>query len=171
MVVRRITASEIEHSLDHFVDLLVDSVESGASVGYLLPFDRKLAEDFWRVNIAEVAAGTRIVIAAFDGDDVAGAVHLALAMRPNSMHRAEVQKLLVHTRHRGQGLARRLMQAAEEEAVANGRTLLILDTKEGDAAEGLYEKLGYVRVGAIPRYVRSTRGDGWDATVVFYKQL
>ncbi len=171
MNIRRVTASELESSLPHFIELLTDSVESGASVGYILPLDRNHVEDFWRNVIHEMAAGTRVVLAALDGDEVAGAVHLAFAMRPNSMHRAEVQKLLVHTRHRGKGIAKRLMSAAEAEALTHGRTLLILDTKLGDAAEGLYEKLGYVRVGEIPKYVRSTRGDGWDATVVFYKHL
>jgi len=171
MHIRRVTALEIESSFDRFVDLLADSVESGASVGYVLPLDRRVCEDFWRTIVSETAAGTRIVLAAFDGEDVAGAVHLALAMRPNSMHRAEVQKLLVHTRHRGRRLARRLMQALETEALAQGRTLLVLDTKLGDAAEELYTKIGYRRVGEIPRYVRSTSGSGWDATIVFYKHL
>jgi len=169
VIIRRAGTGELRSSAD-FVDLLIDAVDSGASIGYLAPLDRDLAEEYWRDVCAEVEAGTRIVIAAFVDGVPAGVVQLALVTKPNAPHRAEVQKLLVHTRHRGQRIARRLMEVIEDEAVANGRTLLVLDTKKGDVAEGLYEKLGYIRVGEIPRYVIDEAGE-FHATVVFFKDL
>jgi acetyltransferase len=48
--------------------------------------------------------------------EVAGSVQLALVQKENGRHRAEVQKLLVHSRFRNQGLGRRLMDAIEREA-------------------------------------------------------
>ena len=45
---------------------------------------------------AEVAAGTRILLAAWDDATLVGTVMLEFASSPNQPHRAEVQKLLVH---------------------------------------------------------------------------
>ncbi|HYO75202.1 MAG TPA: GNAT family N-acetyltransferase [Thermoanaerobaculia bacterium] len=169
-MIRTVTSQEIESGLADFVELLRDAVASDASIGYFPPLDPDVAVQFWRSAAADVAAGTRIVLAAYVEGELAGSVQLALALRPNSRHRAEVQKLLVHTAHRGQGLARRLMSALEAEALASGRTLLVLDTKKGDLAEQLYEKLGFIRCGEIPAFVTNSAG-GFDTTVVFYKHL
>jgi len=62
------------------------------------------------------------------------------------------------------------MEAAEREARAEGRTLLVLDTVTGDAAERLYERLGWMRVGVIPNYALYPDGRPCDTTV-FYKEL
>lgn len=171
MQLRVLGRDEIDESLDALVELLSDAVDSGASVGYLPPLAREAAVEFWRVAAAEVAAGTRIVIAAHGpGGDIAGVVHLALATKPNALHRAEVQKLLVHRTYRGRGIGRRLMAAVEREALARQRTLLVLDTVKGDVAEGLYERIGYVRAGEIPDYAMGASGQ-MHSTIVFYKQL
>jgi len=69
-------------------------------------------------------------------------VQLALATQPNAQHRAEVQKLMVHTRARRQGIGQALMTAVEVIARAAGRTLLVLDTRRGDGSEQLYLKDG-----------------------------
>ena len=50
-----------------------------------------------------------------------------------------------------------------------GKTLLVLDTAS-DAAERLYERLGWQRVGVIPGYALWPAGGSVD-TVIFYKQL
>jgi GNAT superfamily N-acetyltransferase len=97
-------------------------------------------------------------------------VQLALVTKQNGLHRAEVQKLLVHTDFRQRGIARALMSAVEEAARAVGRTLLVLDTEQGSIAEQLYERCGYARSGIIPHYALSTDGS-LITTVVFYKLL
>jgi ribosomal protein S18 acetylase RimI-like enzyme len=97
-------------------------------------------------------------------------VQLALATKENGRHRAEVQKLLVHTRFRRRGIARSLMSAVEKAALRMGRTLLVLDTEEGSPAERPYEKCGYARAGIIPQYARSAEGS-LISTVIFYRLL
>lgn len=79
---------------------------------------------------------------------------LDLDTPPNQQHRAEIGKLLVHPDARWQGIARALMLIAEDAARREGRTLLTLDTRTGDAAEPLYLSLGYVVVQRIPGFAR-----------------
>jgi hypothetical protein len=62
------------------------------------------------------------------------------------------------------------MAAAEDEARAAGKTLLVLDTVTGDAADRLYTRLGWSRVGVIPNYALYPDGRPC-ATTFFYKEL
>jgi acetyltransferase len=166
-----LTAAPSDNRRESLIELLRDSVEGGASVGFLAPLKHELAEVFWRDVLREVETVNRAIIIALTEDgEVAGSVQLALVQKENGRHRAEVQKLLVHSRYRNRGLGRRLMNAIEHEAQQRGITLLVLDTIEGELAEQLYLKLGYVRVGEIPNYASFPDGRLW-ATVIFYKEL
>jgi len=97
-------------------------------------------------------------------------VQVILALPPNQPHRAEIAKLLVHRSARRRGIAQLLMERAEAEARAEGKTLLVLDTVTGDDAERLYERLGWTRVGVIPGYALYPDGRPCDTTV-FWKSL
>jgi ribosomal protein S18 acetylase RimI-like enzyme len=119
---------------------------------------------------AEAEQGRRLVLAAFDDGRVVGTVQVILALPPNQPHRGEIAKLLVHRSARRRGIAELLMQHAEAEARAEGRTLLVLDTVTGDAAERLYTRLGWTRVGVIPGYALYPDGRPCDTTV-FFKEL
>jgi ribosomal protein S18 acetylase RimI-like enzyme len=153
------------------IELLRDSVEGGASVGFLAPLKRETAGAFWQDVLREVGSPYRVIlVATTEQGEVAGSVQLALGQKENGRHRAEAQKLLVHRRYRQHGLGRRLMDAIEHEAQQRGITLLVLDTIAGELAEQLYLKLGYVRVGEIPNYASFPDGRLW-ATVIFYKEL
>jgi GNAT superfamily N-acetyltransferase len=149
--------------------LLIDAVDSGAAVGFVAPLAREEALSYWGKIRSSLDDGLLLFGAYRDGRLV-GSVQLSCAWQPNGRHRAEIQKLFVHTSVRRQGIARALMTAAEQRGLRLGRWLLILDTRLGDQAEPLYEKLGYVRVGTIPDYAMNSRG-GFSPTVVFYKRL
>lgn len=168
--ITRLTAPQAHDLLDALVDLLRDSVDGGASVGFLPPLDSAEARAYWDGILAEVAAGSRLLLAAFADDQLAGSVQLELVQKPNGRHRAEVAKLLVHSRFRQRGMAQALMRAVEDEAREYGRTTLVLDTRQGDKAEGLYRKLGWTEAGVIPRFALNGDG-GVDPTVFFYKLL
>ncbi len=150
--------------------LLRDAVEGGASVGFMVPLPEAIVSDFWSGVFAEVAAGGRLLLVAREQGRVIGSVQLELAQRPNSRHRAEVQKLLVLRSHRGRGLGSALMAVAEDFARLQHRTLLVLDTSATGNAIGLYARCGYTRVGVIPRYAKDPDGPFID-TVVYYKEL
>ncbi len=128
------------------------------------------AESFFTHVVDEIERSQRILLAAFLNDELIGTVQIVFASPPNQPHRADVAKLLVHRSARGQGIARRLMLAAEQAALEAGRTLLVLDTVTGGTAESLYEKLDWIKVGVIPNYALFPDGQ-LCATTVFYKSL
>jgi ribosomal protein S18 acetylase RimI-like enzyme len=156
---------------DDLIDLLQDVVDHGASVSFVSPLAHSVAEAFWRKVESEVAAGQRIVIAAWVGERVVGCVQLALSMPINGAHRAEVQKLLVHSAFRQRGIAKTLLTQLDREALSAGRTLLVLDTEQGSVAEAIYERYGYQRAGVIPNYAMNGAGEKLIATVIFYREL
>ncbi len=168
--IESLTEEEARPLVPQLVALLQDSVQNGSSVGFLPPLAFGTAEEYWLETLSEVARGQRILLVSSEAGDVTGCVQLALATKQNGLHRAEVQKLLVHTRFRNRGIARALLAQAEEAARAAGRTLLVLDTEQGSVAERLYAKCGYTRSGVIPQYALSAEGS-LITTVVFYKLL
>lgn len=153
-----------------FVDLLIDVVENGASIGFLPPLSQDDALTYWQSRINGIKSGKIVLLVAHRDDVITGCVQLALEQRFNGNHRAEVQKLMVHTTHRRQGIGRELMVALEQFANSNGRTTLILDTRHGDPSELLYQSMDYVQAGIIPQYARSADGT-LHSTVFYYKLL
>jgi acetyltransferase len=170
LAVVELNAADARSALPALVELLRDAVAHGASVGFLPPLDAAIAQAFWAEVSAEVATGDRILLVAQRAGAIVGTVQLALARKPNAHHRAEVQKLLVASSQRRQGIGAMLMAHVEQTARRHNRTLLVLDTLQGCDAERLYRRLGYQEAGRIPDYVYL--GDGSQgATVVFYRSL
>jgi GNAT superfamily N-acetyltransferase len=170
MHIERLTSEQTHACLPDLIRLLQDAVEGGASVGFLPPLSDDQARQYWSGIVPDVDKGSRIVLVAMEDGGVIGTVQLELAQKPNAAHRAEVQKLLVHRDHRGKGIAGELLNVIEAAARAANRTLLVLDTIEGDTAERLYRRLGWIEAGVIPQFARGAAGT-LDATVIFYKLL
>lgn len=167
VVVRRLAGTELRAQLDGLAAVLADCVAGGASVSYMDPFSHDQARTAFEGFAAEVDQGRRLLLAAFSGGTVVGTVQVILAVPPNQPHRGEIAKLLVHRSARRQGVAELLMERAEAEARAEGKTLLNLDTVTGDAAERLYARLGWQRVGVIPGYALYPDGRVCDTTIFF----
>jgi ribosomal protein S18 acetylase RimI-like enzyme len=158
-------------SVDRLAQILQACVHEGASIGFVMPFERNEARAYWLDRVAAPhAAGAKLVLIATLGDDVAGTAQLDLDSMPSKRHHAEVSKVLVDPAFRRAGIARALMQEIERRAAREGRWLLTLDTA-GDAAEALYRSLGYVFAGAIPNYARNAFDESYDATRLMYKDL
>ena len=151
-------------------EVLIDCVHGGASVGFLAPLSREKAEAFWSRLVESAARGETRVIAARRDGIVVGTVLVHLAMPENQPHRGEIAKLLVRRSARRRGLARALLERAEAEAKAAGKTLLVLDTVVGGEAEALYRTAGWVEVGVIPDYALWPDGRPVDTTV-FWKRV
>ncbi|MGC9473869.1 GNAT family N-acetyltransferase [Streptomyces sp. WG4] len=167
MIVDRVDEQGLTALLERLAGLLTDTVEGGASVGFLAPLGHEEAVAWWRGRAADVAAGRLAVWVARDGERVTGTVSLALPDKPNSRHRAELVKLMVAREARGRGLGRGLLATAEEAAAAAGITLLHLDTETGSPAEHLYRSAGWTRAGTIPDYAADPGGELRPTTLYF----
>jgi len=168
--IRRLGAAEGRAHLDGLAAVLADCVDGGASVSYMAPFSHDDARAAFEAVVDDVERGRRLLIAAFADGQVVGTVQVVLALPPNQPHRAEIAKLLVHRSARKRGVAQSLMEHAEAEARAEGRSLLVLDAvSDGDAAR-LYARMGWTTVGVIPGYALYPDGRPCDTTV-FFKAL
>lgn len=168
--VSRLEAAQLLASVDELAELLVDTVDDGASIGFLAPLDRAAAAAWWEERVDAVSAGRLAVWVARAADRVLGTVSLAFPDKPNSRHRAELVKLMVHRDARGQGLGRGLLSTAEHAAATAGITLLHLDTETDSPAESLYRSAGWTRLGAIPDYAATPSGV-LRPTTIFYKRV
>ena len=168
--VRRVGADDAYVCIEALADVLLDCVEGGASVSFMLPMTRAKAVSFWRNVAKSVARGERLLFVAEDDQGIVGTVQVILDLPENQPHRADVAKMLVHRRARRRGVAQRLLAAAEEAARAEGRSVLVLDTVTGGDAERLYARAGWQRVGEVPRYALMPDG-AFCGTTFFHKQL
>jgi GNAT superfamily N-acetyltransferase len=150
-------------------ELLVDTVDRGASVGFFAPMQAATASAYWDDVLAQLGPALLLWVAEADGA-VVGSVQLELCERENGRHRADVKKLFVHGLYRGRGIASMLMAELETQARANGRSLLVLDTLAGSAAESVYRHLGWSRVGEIPEFAAFPDGT-LHPTAYYYKIL
>ena len=87
--------------------------------------------------------GERIILGAFEGEDLIGTVTLCSTCPPNQPHRAEIVKMMTRVSHRHRGIATALLREAERSALERRRWLLVLDTAEQEGAAGLYERMGF----------------------------
>ena len=157
-------------ALDQLASVLVDCVEGGASVSFMVPFSHEQGLAFFRKVADAVAAGdTVLLVARLDGK-IIGTVQLGLDTPPNQPHRADVKKMLVHRSARGHGVGAALMARVEEEARRCGRWLLVLDTVPGDNGYRLYRRAGWTESGIIPDYAMFPDGRLCD-TALFWKRL
>jgi ribosomal protein S18 acetylase RimI-like enzyme len=154
-----------EH-LDKLSELLVKVVEDGASIGFLPPMKLSEAKSYWDTVLKPEV----ILFIAKINDEIVGSVQLHLCTKPNGSHRGEIAKLMTHPDFRRKGIGRAIMQKAEERAKQENRSVLVLDTREGDPSNRLYASIGFVAAGRIPNYAQSANGE-LHATVYYYKLL
>ncbi|OUS73045.1 GNAT family N-acetyltransferase [Paenibacillus sp. MY03] len=160
--VKQITS--IAEYVKELSELLMEVVEDGASLGFLPPLGRAEATEYWE-NL--IKPDVLIFIAEMN-NRIVGSVQLHICTKPNGSHRAEIAKLMTHPRYRRMGIGRSLMQKVEVCAKREERSLLVLDTRDGDPSNDLYASLGYIQAGRIPCYAKSANGE-LHATNIYYK--
>jgi GNAT superfamily N-acetyltransferase len=171
VTVRRVGANEAAACLESLADVLIDCVEGGASVSFMLPIARETALEFWRKVADGVASGDRVLLVAEDGNgQIVGTVQMIIAQPENQPHRADIAKMLVHRKARRKGVGQRLMAEVERAAREETKSVLVLDTVTGGDAERLYERAGWQRVGDVPNYALMPTGE-FCGTTFYCKQL
>lgn len=171
VTIRRLGADEAAARIEALADVLVDCVEGGASVGFMLPLARERALAFWRGVAEGVARRERVLLVAEDAAGrLIGTVQLVLAMPDNQPHRGDVAKMLVRRDARRRGIAAGLLAAVEEAARSEARSVLVLDAVTGGDAERLYAGAGWQKVGVVPDYALMPNG-AFCSTTYFHKML
>jgi acetyltransferase len=175
VLIERLNADQTREILPDLVELLQDVVNSGGTIGFMPPVSSEEASIYWQDVMQALRGPLRVLVVARDGNTrdggaVIGSAQLDLCGRSNGLHRAEVMKVMVHSQHRKKGIGAQLMQAIETQAKLEGRSTLVLDTREDDDGVRLYKREGYVAAGVIPEYARSADGS-LHATVYMYKLL
>lgn len=156
----------VETHINQLSELLVQVVDDGASIGFLPPMKVSDARQYWQTVLKP---DVKLFIAKID-NEILGTIQLHLCTKQNGLHRAEIAKLMTGPQARRKGVARSLMKVAEERAMQEERSLLVLDTREGDPSNLLYQSHGYIQVGSIPNFALSGEGK-LDTTVLYYKIL
>lgn len=170
IAIERLDAAGVAAAVPALAEILRDSVANGASVGFMDFSTLADFERYWTGIAGEVGAGRILLFVARGREGIVGTAQLHPVGKPNQPHRAEIAKVLVHSWARRRGIGEALMRKAEAAALAMGRDLLVLDTDEAGAARRLYNRLGWIEVGTIPRYALMPDGRDCGSTF-FYKTL
>ena len=108
-----IEGAEAREATGALTAILQDAVANGASVGFMAWNTRADYEAYWAGVIEEVAEGRIKLLVARDAGEIVGTAQLHLIGKPNQPHRAEIAKVLVHSRARNRGIGAALVQQAE----------------------------------------------------------
>jgi acetyltransferase len=169
-VIKTLSPRELEAALPTFVQLLQESVNEGASLGFLAPLTARDALDYWQSLRPQLESGSRVLLAAYERDCIVGSGQLSLVPWANGKHRASLEKLFVSTALRGRGIGKALLNALQEAAKLRGRSLLLINARRDSAAERLYKHVGYREFGIIPGYTIGADGARQD-NVCLYREL
>src|SRR4051812_8475408 len=166
MEIVELDAAGVQRHAGELAQLLLDAHVANMAVGLAAPLTRERAADEWRRLGASLQPGSRVLLAALDGGEVVGAVHLARAHADNGTHRAEVQRLVVRADRRRGGIGAALLEAVAARAREVGIRLLWLTTHADTDSDAFYVRRGWSRMGVMPEYAR--RPDGTLADNAFF---
>lgn len=151
-------------------DLLLDTLQGGASVGYQSAASHQEAEsNFYRLR-DELQKGERLIWIARDEQGVVGCISLALNIQPEALNRGTIKLLLVHRRARRKGVGKKLLAELEKSACARQRGVLSLEVRAGSGAEAFYRSQGYRCLGEMPDYLCSADGY-YHPAAIYFKRL
>ena len=123
VIVRALDVTAYEDAIDGLAELLVDAVDHGAGVNFMAGVTVDETRAWWGTVAMASPTGPSGPVVAFDDDGrVVGSTVLLYARNPNSPHRGEIGKVIVHPSARRRGLGRLLMEAAEARSLG-GRSL------------------------------------------------
>ena len=162
-----VSSADLEEQVASFTELFKETVNGGASLGYVAPVTHNAARDYWLSIRPELDSGVRLLLAAYAEDRLIGAGQLFLPNWPAARHRAEVHKVLVGSQTRGHGVGKQLMTALHETSRRRGRSLILLNTRRGGSAERFYMRLGYKEVGVVPGYIAAQGGLRYDSVMLY----
>lgn len=106
------------------------------------------------------ASDDNYVLGAFSGGKLIGTVGFARNPRRKQRHKARIWGVFVHSKHRGQGIARRLMNEVlrRAETLAGLEQIILTVGDQQTSAKSLYASLGFTVFGHEPQALKITNG-------------
>lgn len=163
--IRRLAAAEVLERKAEFEELLRDAVESGGTVGFILPMTEDKLDRYWSGVARDLESGERELLAAFVDGKVVGALQISYEKAESVRHRADLQKLMVHSAHRRIGAAKALLFTAFQRMPLLGLAMYTITTLTDGPAETLVRGLGFTRYGVMPHYGVLPTGELHDASM------
>ena len=122
-----------------------DAFTSSAAERAALPLS------WWQARLAQDPASPEIVFGAIEDGALVGAAGLSFEPREKARHKAHLFGMYVRPARRGRGIGRQIVLAALDGARARpGVRLVQLTVTDGNAAEAVYARCGFVRFGLEP---------------------
>jgi len=140
--------------LNDLCDATYEAIDGGGGFGWVHKPERDVLERYWEGVLAMPAR--TLFVARLDGV-ICGSCQLVQPPKNNEAqaHSVHLTTSFIAPWARGHGLAKKLIEVAEETAVEQGYAVINLDVRETmEAAIALYETMGYVRIGMHPYYAR-----------------
>lgn len=169
-MIKTLSPRELDAAMPTFIELLQESVNEGASLGFHAPLASADALEYWQSLRPQLESGSRVLLAAYAHNRVIGSGQLSLAPWANGRHRASLEKLFIAAAMRGHGIGKALLTALQEAARLRGRSLLLINARRDDPAERLYKRMGYREFGIISGYTVGADGQRQD-NVCLYREL
>jgi len=163
--IRRLAAAELLDRKAEFEWLLKDAVEVGGTIGFMLPMTEDKLNRYWNGVARDMEAGERELLAAIEHGKVIGAIQIAYQKAESTSHRADLQKLIVHSSEHRRGIARALLVDALERMPALGIAMYTITTFKEGVAEALVRSLLFTRFGVMPHYGLTPDGKLHDASM------
>lgn len=157
------------NDLHDLCDAAEAAIIDGGGFGWLRPPPRQTLEAYWKGVL--LIPERMLFVARLDGI-IAGSCQIQKPPRNNEAQgfACNLTTNFLAPWSRGHGLARQLIEIAEQHARAAGFRVLNLDVRETQrAAIRLYETLGYVRFGEHPYYAFAN--DRYVRGYFYYKEL
>lgn len=144
------------------VALWTDVTNAGGAVGFVPPVTEDDIRPDADKRLAGIAGGQTRLLAAYDGDLLAGTAFYTFNTHRLMRHWAWVYSVMVHPSCQGRGLGRELMGEVERRGRGMGLQALKLTCRGGLGLERFYESAGYKEVGRVPAAIRVGPGDDRD---------
>ena len=134
--------------------LLRDLVAGGAALGWVDPPSHEEISGLLIAVATAAARGDACLMAAWDGDELAGLGYWRRFARPTYRPHADLERVAVARARQGCGLGRALTTALVTAAVEARVEVLTLDLRgDNRAAYALYRSLGFVEYGRLADFV------------------
>ena len=150
--------------------LLINAINENASIGFLNALNTEDSNNYWNCLQNDLDKLRKKLFIVKEKKNIVASVVLSFSQKENAQHRAEVEKLMVHSAYQGLGIATNLMNHLENIAKENDKSLLILDTRHKDRSSFFYEKIGYEKAGQIPFYSLN-KDCTYSDTIIYYKKI